>query len=67
MAWMLHASRLEMKVELNRHECVWVDLMQVPPTDNWHSCLLFPATPLALNRMAGEYGHVLFITADLGR
>ena len=45
---------------------VWVDLMQVPPTDNWDACLLFPATPLALKRMADEYGPVLFITADLG-
>ena len=34
---------------------VWGDLMQVPPTDNWDACLLFPATPLALKRMEDEY------------
>jgi len=45
---------------------VWVDMMQVPPTDNWDSCLLSPPTLLALKRTADEYGPVLFITADLG-
>jgi hypothetical protein len=45
---------------------VWVDLLQVPPTDNWDSCSLFTATPLVLKRMADEYGLVLFVTADLG-
>jgi len=45
---------------------VWVDMMQVPPTDNWDPCLLYPPTPLALKRTADEYGPVLFITADLG-